>query len=471
MEDLVLALDIGSTTAKAGLFDRSGRALALGRAGYGSEPEHPDRWWEASRSVVGQVWAAMRGAPAGALRALCVVGQSPTLVPVDATFRPVAPALAWGDGRAAGEAERLTAETGEFVPPEAFVAKAWWVVRHAEQAARVRWWLQSWDSITVRLTGEAAAANWPALRPWSDRLIQAAGLSPERFPPFRTMGSRLGTVSRAAAAETGLPEGLPVIAGASDFFAGLIGTATAAPGMVCDNGGTSTSFTVGVSRPLVGSGLRSVPSFVPGMWHAGGAMSTTGRALDWLREQVLRTDGSLAELLAGAQRIRPGADGLLFVPYLAGERAPLWDPEARGALLGLTLTHTREHLVRAVLEGVACGLAHLAGIVTGLGGEIQMVTVCGGQAKSDLWNQIKADVLGMPVAVPEVLEATLVGAAAVAATGAGLFRDVLEGARQMVRIDHVVAPEGANHDVYADQARAYAQVYPTLKPLYARWPA
>jgi len=202
-------------------------------------------------------------------------------------------------------------------------------------------------------------------------------------------------------------------------------------------------------------------------------MAALGKCLDWVR-QVVGPGLSFEELIAQAVQAPPGAGGLIFLPYLAGERAPIWDPQARGVFFGLTLNHRPEHLVRAVLESVAFALRHVAGELIEGGARIDELRVCGGHAQSGEWNQIKADVTGFSVAVPRVREAALMGvreaalmgAAVLAGVGAGQFTDITSGANQMVRIDSVLEPDPERQQRYSQMFDIYKRLYPDLREAF-----
>jgi xylulokinase len=195
-------------------------------------------------------------------------------------------------------------------------------------------------------------------------------------------------------------------------------------------------------------------------------MATLGKCLDWVREAIGGSWSSHEELIEEAVKTPAGADGLVFLPYLAGERAPIWDPLARGVFFGLTLAHRQEHLARAVLESVAFALRHVAEELLEAGAHIDEVRVCGGQAMSRDWNQIKADIMGLPVAVPRVREAALTGAAVLAGVGAGQLPDITAGADQMVRIDEVLVPDPDLHQRYSELFGVYKRLYPDLRDAF-----
>jgi xylulokinase len=219
---------------------------------------------------------------------------------------------------------------------------------------------------------------------------------------------------------------------------------------------------------LQAQGIFCTPSFRPGQWYVGGPVSTTGKALAWWCSDVLGGAPEDGVLLAEAEAVPAGSERLIFLPYLAGERAPLWDPTARGAFFGLGLGHRRGHMTRAVLEAVAFALRHLIEHIEAAGAEVREIRACGGQARSEAWCRIKADVTGRPLAMPEFSEAGVLGAAIIAALGIGAVESYADAARQMVRQRYWIQPEPERHAQYQGLYRLYRDLYEALRPLNAR---
>jgi xylulokinase len=286
------------------------------------------------------------------------------------------------------------------------------------------------------------------------------------FPPVVEAGQPIAGLTPSAAQETGLPVGLPVVAGVHDGIATFIGAGLVDAGRSADVNGTSGGLALCWNSVIEKPGIFSAAWIHPGEYIVGGAMATLGRCLDWVRDAVAGSCMSHEELIQAAMNTPAGADGLVFLPYLAGERAPIWDPQARGVFFGLTLNHRREHLARAVLESVAFALRHVADELLQSGARIDEMRVCGRQAQSADWNQIKADVIGVPVAVPRVREAALVGAAVIAGVGAGRLPDITEGANQMVRIDEVLEPNPDHQQRYTELFAVYKRLYPDLRDAF-----
>jgi len=472
-QPVILAVDLGTTEAKAGLIGADGQLVATARAGYpidvdtgrGSAEQDPEAWWAALAAVTRELAAAGRERVA----ALCVVGQGPTMVPVDAEGRATHPALTWMDGRPAAEAPDLERVTGLRGWSLGIVPAARWLERNdPDAAAATRWYLNAWEWAAFRLSGVAAATRsfGQVLPEPAD--AAAAGLAAERLPPVVEAGSLVGELTPAAAEALGLPAGLAVVAGTVDSFASFHGAGLTDPGDAVDTGGTSGGLAVYWGHAVQVPGIWAAPAPLPGRWFVGGAMTATGKALEWLDGQVLAGGPGADALIAEAAGVPPAAGGLVFLPYLAGERSPIWDPAARGAFVGLTLAHGRAHLARAVLEAAALALRHLATPIAQAGIRIDELTVTGGTARGDTWNQIKADVLQVPVTVPAVREAAVLGAAILASIGLGWHADAPGAIRAMSRVDHRLEPDPSLRSTYDDLFAVYTQLWPAIAPIVHR---
>ena len=477
-ERLILAIDLGTTDVKSGLFTTDGRQVGLVRAGYptsrsphGVAEQDPAAWWAA---VVRTTRELVAGLPAGGpssaatVAAICCVGQGPTLVPADADGRAVGPAVTWLDTRSAPEVEELAGLTGRFSWELGVLPAALHLERHDPAAlAGARWYLNAWEAIGCRMTGVAAETRLVGQLRANAADVAGSGLRVDRLPPVVATGTRLGGLLPGPATELGLPAGTPVVAGMVDAYASFFGAGLLAPGDAVDTGGTSGGVAIYVDRALAIPGSFCAPAPVDGLWVLGGAMNATGKALDWLGAMI-DPDLGIEALLAEASAIPPGSAGLVFLPYLAGERSPIWDPEARGAFVGLTLGHTRGHLVRAVVEAAALALRHVIDPIVAAGATISELRVSGGPAQSPAWNQLKADVTGLPVAVPRVPETALLGAAITAARGIAVYPDLEAATRGMVAIERRLQPDPAARTVYDEVYAIYVGLYPALASTFHR---
>ncbi len=483
---LILAIDLGTTDVKTGLFSFDGRLVRLARMGYPTErPAHgvaeqdPEAWWSAvagttrellgAGSAGGSHEAGRAAGAAGEVVAICCVGQGPTLVPTDPAGLPTGRAITWLDIRAAAEVDQLVAMTGRFSWELGVLPAALHLERNDPAAlGRARWYLNAWEAITCRMTGVAAETRLAGQLRADAADVAGSGIRTDRLPPVVASGVRLGGLLAGPAADLGLPVGTPVVAGMVDAYASFFGAGLLEPGDAVDTGGTSGGFAVYADHPLSVPGSFCAPAPIPGTWVLGGAMNATGKALDWFGGAVLGGTLGVEALLAEAAAVRPGSDGLVFLPYLAGERSPIWDPEARGAFVGLTLGHGRGHLVRAVVEAAALALRQVISPIAAAGAPIRELRVSGGPAQSLAWNQLKADVTGLPVGVPRVSETALLGAAITAAAGIGVYPDLRGATRRMVAIERRLAPDPVAHAIYDDVYEVYVQLYPALASAFHR---
>jgi xylulokinase len=476
---LILAIDLGTTDAKSGLFTLDGHLLGLARAGYptnrrrhGVAEQDPQSWWTAVASTTRQLVAGVGSSTpprAPEIVAICCVGQGPTLVPADAAGRATGPAITWLDTRAAVEIEALVAMTGLFSWELGILPAALHLERNDPAAlGGARWYLNAWEAIACRMTGVAVETRLVGQLRANPADVAGSGIRTDRLPPVVATGDQLGGLLAGPAAELGLTAGTPVVAGMVDAYASFFGAGLLEPGDAVDTGGTSGGFAVYTDLALRIPGSFCAPAPVPGLWVLGGAMNATGKALDWLGGAVIDGTHSVEELLAEAALVPPGSAGLVFLPYLAGERSPIWDPDARGAFVGLTLGHTRGHLARAVVEAAALALRQVISPIAAAGAAIRELRVSGGPAQSLAWNQLKADVTGLVVAVPRVPETALLGAAITAATGIGAHPDFATATRRMVAIERRLAPDPATRAIYDEVYAVYVELYPALASAFHR---
>jgi xylulokinase len=454
----VLGLDLGTSEVKAALVGLDGRLLGLGRDNYptdvgpdGRAEQDPRDWWAALATAVRSLAGSL---PEADLLAICAVGQGPTLVAVDADALPVRPALTWQDRRAGA---------GEY----GLMPRMAWLAREdPEGAARARWLLASWDAVGLWLTGEAVTTVQAHEAMPSSEALEAAGVRAGSVAPALAYGSRLGSLRPAAADALGLRPGIPIIAGVNDGTASMLGAGLRAAGDAVDTGGTSGGIGIYADRPVEAPRAFLAPAPLPGLWVVGGAMAALGASVDWMRSVGLGDRWTPDELFLAAAGVAPGADGLVFLPYLAGERAPIFDEEARGVLFGLTLAHGPEHLARAALEGAAFALRHVAEPLADAGAPVRELRLAGRPSAGDVWARIKADALGVPVAIPTIGETAVLGASILAAVGAGAFVSLGDGVAAMTMVDRRVEPDPAARAAYDDAFGMYKALYPALFPLF-----
>jgi xylulokinase len=384
-ETAVLAIDLGTTEVKAGLVGLDGRLLGIARAGYatdadpasGRAEQDPEAWWGA----IGLAVRELVRLDVGEVCAIGIDGHGPTLVAVDDDGRATHPAIIWQDTRSTVEQAELAAATGLQGWSLAGLPAALWLGRHRPAAAAsTRWYLATWDAIALRLTGRATTSLVES-QPFPDAAALASvGLPPEKVPEAVRAGTVVGELLADVAGGLGLRSGIPVVAGIVDAWASFHGAGLTRAGDAMDPGGSAGGFGVYWDRPLDVPGSFSTIAPLRGLYSVGGAMAATGLALDWYRLDDLGGGVTTERLIQEAGTIAPGADGVVFLPYLAGERSPLWDPAARGAFAGLALGHGRAHLTRAILEASAFAIRHVAESILAAGAEVRM-RVCGGPAE------------------------------------------------------------------------------------------
>jgi len=349
-EAAVLGIDLGTTEAKAALVTPDGRLVGLGRASYplhtgpdGRAEQSPADWWSA-------VGSAVRSIDAGGVEvvAVCSVAQGPTLAVLDGDGMPVRHAITWQDRRPGN---------GGF----GLLPKLAWLAREEPAAvAHAAWLTTAWDALGLWLSGRAATALQRHEAAPDEPRSGAWGSIPGACRRRSPSGPCSARSPRGRRQRHGLRAGIPVVAGVNDGMASVLGAGLVTPGDAVDTGGTSGGIAICADRPLDLPGVYSAPAPLPGRWILGGAMAALGASVDWLRSAVLGDRWSPDELFLAAASVPPGAGGLLFLPYLAGERAPIFDEAARGAFVGLTLGHGSAHLARAVLEGTAFAVRHVA---------------------------------------------------------------------------------------------------------------
>ncbi len=498
----LLGLDIGTTGVKAVLIDARGRVLTSGADTYPlhtPQPlwaeQNPLDWWRATVSAIQQVLSESGIAPSQ-IQGIGLSGQMHGSVFLDEQNRVIRPALLWCDQRTAEECAWITERVGQEKVLETTLnpvltgfqaGKIIWLRRHEPaHYARVRHVLLPKDYIRFMLTGEYATdvsdASGTALfevpkRDWAYEMLDILELPREWFPRVYESPEITGRLHAQAAAATGLAEGTPVVAGAGDQAAGAVGTGIVQQGRIAVSVGTSGVVFAHLDQPRVDP-LYRTHTFchaVPGCWHVMGVMLMAGGALRWYRDTFAQVDLYAARaagedpyerLLSEAEPIPPGCEGLLFVPYLSGERTPYPDPKARGAFIGATLKHQRAHFTRAVLEGVACGLRDSFEILQAMGVPIEEVRMTGGGARSPLWRQILADITGYPIHTLQAEEGPAFGVALLAGVGTGLWNSVPEACEATIQLATRTTPNAQHRAAYERTYALYRQLYPTLKPIF-----
>jgi xylulokinase len=498
---LILAHDLGTTGNKATLFTADGHVVASTFMAYETAyprphwaEQHPDDWQEALFAATRQLLqqAAEKGYGAGDVAVVSFSGHMNGALLVDAAGRPLRPAIIWADQRATAQAERIAERigaeavyrlTGNRISPAYTAAKLLWLKDHEPEVYRnARWLLQAKDYAAFCFTGVIATdysdASLTLLldlagRCWAGELLERLELNAGLLPPLYPSAHVVGAVTPSAAAATGLRPGTPVVIGGGDGACATVGAGAVQVGDAYNYIGSSSWVALTTAAPLLDPSRRTfnLIHLDPTLNVALGTMQTAGGAFDWL-ERLLRADGATAPLYEqldqAAGRIPPGGHGLLFLPYLMGERTPHWNPQARGAFVGLTMPDDRGTLARAVLEGVALHLSLILDILRSQGAQVETIRLIGGGSRSAVWRQILADVYGLPVASLHLpAQATALGAAVAGGVGVGLYPDYAV-ARTLAPIGPRHHPHPATHDRYNALRELFVQSYAALEAIFTR---
>ncbi len=498
MSSLILAHDLGTTGDKATLFSEDGQVIASVFAPYPTMYPHPGwaeqdpaDWRRALFQTTRQLLDGRNISPSE-IAVVSFSGHMNGAVLIDASGSPIRPAIIWADQRAIKEeawihaalgAERVYQITGNRISPAYTAAKLLWIKNHEPDIyARTQHVLQAKDYAAFLFSQEIATdfsdASMTLLfdlsqRSWSQEILDTLEISTDLLPPAYPSATPIGAVSREAASETGLLAGTPVVIGGGDGACATVGAGSVAVGDAYTYIGSSSWVALTTRQPVLDARQRTfnIAHLVPEANIALGAMQTAGGALDWL-EHLLRPphlpQPDYASLDEAASQAPPGAQGLLFLPYLRGERSPLWNPLARGAFIGLTMQHGRGELTRAVFEGVAMNLRAILDILRSQGLSVEFMRLIGGGGKSATWRQILADIFALPVrrlAIPT--EATALGAAIAGGVGIGLYPDYSVVQTMIPIIDTVTS----NPETVAYYSRLYPifhVTYTALEPIFSR---
>jgi xylulokinase len=480
----LIGVDVGTSGTRALAVTTEGELVAEATRAHelltprpGWTEQDPAQWWEATRSVLAEIAAAAGDEVVG----LGLTGQMHGSVFLDAGGEVIRPALLWNDQRTAAECDEITQRVGEerllelagnpaltgFQAP-----KILWLARHEPDAyARVASVLLPKDYVRLRLTGERAtdasdAAGTLLLdvraRDWSAEILDALEIPREWMPAVYEGPEVTGTLFDDLADELGLPRGLPVAAGGGDNAAAAVGVGVVREGALSSSIGTSGVIFAhrDAFAPDPSGRVHAFCHAVPGAWHLMSVTLSAGGSLSWWRDVA---GGEFDALVGAASAVEPGSEGLVFLPYLTGERTPHLDPSARGGFVGLTVRHGRAHLTRAVMEGVAFSMRDGLEIMRGLGTPDDDIRAVGGGARSPLWLQLQADVYGRPIRRTLIDEGPAYGAALLAGVAAGAFADVEEAGTRVRLREEVVEPDPERARRYDELHEIYAALYPALR--------
>lgn len=493
---IMIGVDVGTTGVKALAIRADGTIAAESFSGYEISSPHPkwaeqnpDDWWDAFRIAVRKL--IEKGVGPDEIAAVGLSGQMHTSVFLDEDRKVIRPAIMWCDVRTTEQCERINERVGfetlrdEASNPalEGFTApKVLWLRDcEPENYARLRHLLIAKDYVRYKLTGELATDVSDAAgtilfnvgtRKWSEKILSALDIDPAILPRVSGSHEVSGRITREAAEATGLAEGTPVVGGGADNACAAVGAGIIDEGTVQSSIGSSGVVLAALSEHRVDERMRlhCMNHAAPDRWYLMGVMLTAGLALKWFKENLCAAEAERAQakgidaydLLSDmAASVPPGAEGLLFLPYLSGERTPHADSDARAMFVGLSLRHTKAHMARAVMEGVAFGLRDSLELIRELGVDVGEIVLAGGGAKSSLWRQIQADVFGQNVCTLSVTDAAPFGAALLAGVGAGVYSSCADAAKATVKKASETAPIPTNVDSYENLYSIYKDLYPS----------
>lgn len=481
-----MGIDLGTSSVKTIIIDTDGNIKAVAQKEYGINipregyaEQQPEVWWESTVNTIRNALTSS-GIEKSQLKGIGLSGQMHGMVLIDKNLDVIRPAIIWCDQRSKSEVLEIYEKIGKeelgrlTLNPVAAgfqVSSLLWVKKNEpENYKRTHKVLLPKDYIRLRLTGEigtditdasSTLAFNTSARKWSKKIIEALGLDLDKYPFCKNPFDIAGIVTREVSGETGLAPGIPVAFGGGDQPMQAVGNGIVSPGIVSSTIGTGGQIFTPIDKPLYDKELRTHTfcNAVPGTWNIMGASLCAGLSLKWLKENILQ-ETDFNSMGRKAEMIPAGSEGLIFLPYLTGERTPHMDPHARGVFFGLTLKHTRAHMIRAVMEGVVFSLRDSMEIFRSLGVKMDKIIASGGGARSRLWLQIQADVFGKEVYKTNSVEQACMGAAIMAGVGTGIYPSIDEACRQLISYDsEPVLPD-------KEKMKTYNYYYSIFKELY-----
>jgi D-xylulose kinase len=495
MNELVLAIDAGTTGVRSMFFDRSGKVAAKAYAEYESLYPHPswveqkaESWWEKTCETIQHCIKQASISPEQVV-GISVTNQRETTVPIDQDGNTLRNAIVWQDRRTIQQCDLIKKKispaqvysiTGLTIDPYFSAPKMLWI-REKERSTfdATDKFLLVHDYLIYRLSDQLITDNSNASRTllldlrtakWSKTLLEILEIPPEKLPKPLESGSPVGELTDAAARETGLKAGTPIVAGGGDQQCAALGVGVVREGMIKSTTGTGTFLLAHSKTVRLDPSMRTLCSrhVVPNAFVVEASMFTTGSALKWFRDNLGTKEMEIADeegvdpydvITAEAEGIAPGSEGVLHIPHFVGAGAPNWNPRARGIFAGLALGHSRAHLIRAILEGVSYEIRSNVEVMRELGLPIKDVRVTGGAARSEVWMQIQADILRTPVIRTKMEEATAVGAAILAFRGIGVFKSVSKASEEMVSTLPPLVPRPETLQVYKRGFETFKRLY------------
>ncbi len=497
MRKYLLGIDIGTSACKIAIFNREGEVIASGTGDYevyypkpGYAEQNPEEWWEAICKTI-HATIVKAGVSSEEIAGVGVDGQSWSAIAIDKEGKVLTNTPIWMDTRADAICKRLNKEIGEDIifnlagnslQSSYTTAKIIWYKENLPEVyEKIDKILQSNSFIVYRLTGVLSQDKSQGYGihcfdmhtgTWNEEMCERLGIPLSFFPEIYDCHQVVGYVTEQAAGLSGLAPGTPVVAGGLDAACGTLGAGVIHPNETQEQGGQAGGMSICLKE--YSADPRLILSFhvVPDQWLLQGGTVGGGGVMRWFekefgdfeREEAKQLGKSSLQLLDNlAEKVNPGCDGMIFLPYMAGERSPIWDVHAKGVYYGLDYSKTKGHFVRASMEGVAFALRHNLEVAEAAGAQVNELRAMGGAANSVLWTQMKADVCGKPIAVPSSDTATTLGAVILAGVGVGMYRDFEEAVELTVKVRKYYTPNMEYHAIYEENYNTYLELYNNLK--------
>jgi len=491
MNTYLLGIDIGTSACKAALFDTNGVVAAQSSVEYSVNHPHPgwaeqdpQTWWNAACTAVKH---ALSQIPSASVAGVGIAGQSWSAIPLSSAGEVLCPTPIWMDTRATAICNNIRTSIGEdaifeicgnpLQPTYSLPKVLWYKQNLPDVYARADKILQSNSYIAYCLTGEISQDISQGYGfhcfnvhtgQWDDSLCKEIGLRRSLLPSIVNSHEIIGKVTATAAAACGLTEGIPVVAGGLDAACGTLGAGVLEDGQTQEQGGQAGGMSICTKKSLADPSLILGFHVVPKRWLLQGGTVGGGGILRWLNNVIppqIIHQNAFAEMDKLANKTPAGCDGLIFLPYMAGERSPIWNANAKGVFYGLDYGKTQGHMIRSCMEGVAFSLKHNLVVAEQAGANVERLRAMGGAANSHLWTQIKSDITGKPIDVPASDTATTWGAAMLAGVATGVYKDFATAVKQTVKLHRTHTPNSENSGVYDAAFEMYLAVYNNLQPL------
>lgn len=491
MSKLLLGIDIGTSACKVAVFEKSGKVLAQTNKPYklyypnaGWVEQNPDEWWAAICDGIKEI---LQNIEPSDIAGIGIDGQSWSAIPVDVNGKCLYNTPIWMDTRARDICKRVVENVGfdnifnvagnGFEPSYTTPKMLWFKENMPEIYNNTYKFMQSNSYIAMKLTGvmtqdmsQGYGIHFFDMKKccYDETLAEKLGLSTDKVPDLFECHQVIGEVTKEASKLTGLAAGTKVVAGGLDAACGTLGAGVYMKGQTQEQGGQAGGMSICVDEAVAHPKLILSPHVIPNLWLLQGGTVGGGGVLRWFKSEF-GDNLTFDELTSLAENIAPGSDGVTFLPYMAGERSPIWNPDAKGVFYGLGFDKTKGHMIRAALEGVAYSLEHNLRTAAETGVVVDEMLAMGGSANSILWTQIKADVTGKVIKVPASDTATTLGAAILAGVGVGVYDSFEDAVRETIVITREQKPDMNNHEKYKKSMQLYLDLYDALKDTFSKY--